>query len=151
VKIANTSFVATAVFGIATVAVSSANISLTQTQWGQAIIEFTGALTANINVVFPNTGKWIVSNRTSGAFAITCKTVAGSGLAVTQGKNTIVWGDGTNIVLAHNDYTNAALLGSPTAPTPAPGDSSTLVATTAFVQTALGANLATVSVAGGSN
>src|SRR5882724_24320 len=52
-KIANTTFVNNALFGIAVVNVAgNANIVLTQAQWGEGIIIFTGALTGSINVTF---------------------------------------------------------------------------------------------------
>ncbi|ATI15742.1 tail protein [Bordetella phage vB_BbrM_PHB04] len=111
------------------------NVTLSAVEAGAGILVFTGALTGNISVIVPAVAKsWIVSNRTSGAFSLTVKTAAGTGIAVAQGRNVELWCDATNVLQSTNDYTNAALLGTPTAPTPTAGDSSQQVANTEFVQ-----------------
>lgn len=137
-SIATTAFVQAAQGGVASVNVAgNSNVTLTAAQWGLGIIVLTGALTGNINVIFPTrTGgdQWLVINNTTGAFVPTCKTAAGTGVVVTQGFGRSVYCDGANIKFAHTDYKDVALTGTPTAPTPAVGDSSTQVATTAFVQ-----------------
>lgn len=84
--------------GAASVAMSNANVTLTSLQAGHPLILITGALTANINLVFPTYVKsWIVLNNASGAFSVTCKTSAGTGLAVATGGMAQIVGDGTNI------------------------------------------------------
>jgi microcystin-dependent protein len=133
-KISTTAFVQAAISGIANVNVAGgAGVVLTQPQWGVGIVNFTGALTANINVTFPLNGQWIVNNGTTGAFTLTCKTAAGTGVAITQGATNLIYGDATNIALSKTDFNNAALTGNPTAPTQTVGDNSTKIATTAFV------------------
>ena len=136
---ATTAFVHAAIAGLATVNVAgNSNITLTAAQWGVGIIVFSGLLTGNINVIFPaRTDRWIIVNNSTGAFAITCKTPAGTGVIVTQGKAREIMGDATNITFVHTDYESVAMTGAPTAPTPAAGDNSTKIATTAFVNTAV--------------
>lgn len=135
-KIATTAFVQGTVNGITTKNVAGGtNVTLSATEAGAGILVFTGTLTANINVIVPDVSKsWIVSNRTSGAFTLTVKTAAGTGVAVAQGKDREIWCDGTDVRESTSDLTNAALTGVPTAPTASPGTSTTQVATTAFVQ-----------------
>lgn len=66
-----------------------------------AIINLTGALTAGISVIVPaSADKWIVSNNTSGAFALTFKTAAGTGIVVPQGGAMVLYCDGTNVLSA---------------------------------------------------
>ncbi|WP_236209000.1 hypothetical protein [Pseudomonas tohonis] len=78
-----------------------ANVTLTAVEARYPIIALTGALTANINVVVPASSReWIISNNTSGAFTLTVKTAAGTGIAVTQGTATNLFCDGTNVLQA---------------------------------------------------
>lgn len=107
-SISTTAFVQLTVAGrVAVDCAGGANVTLTQAQWGYAIVRLTGLLTANINVIFPTqaTGRnrWLVVNDTTGAFTVTCKTAAGSGVVVTQGKARDLVGDGTNIVQAETE------------------------------------------------
>lgn len=175
--------------------------TLTLVEASKSVIVLTGALAANQQVILPTQlRRWLIVNACTGAFTLTVKTAAGSGVVVPQGGFAApveVYGDGTNIynvvapvnlpidqnpvgltivqrtnvgyVLATyfnqssglenaamsavffetaNDgylrkmspvdfkaqiFANAALTGTPTAPTPPAGDSSTRIATTAFV------------------
>lgn len=117
-KLSNTAFVQTAVNGAVTVSVAgAATTTLTAAQYGVAIIILTGAVTGNKSVVFPAlTGNWQVVNSTTGAFTITLKTAAGSGVSVTQGTSTNIYGDGSNIGLQQTDFISPVLTGSPSAP-----------------------------------
>lgn len=77
----------------------SANVTLTSTEAGFDIQEYTGALTASIEVIVPTAvSRWWVYNNTTGAFTLTVQTAAGTGIAVTQGTRTILHCDGTNVV-----------------------------------------------------
>ncbi|MEQ6289626.1 hypothetical protein ACFPAG_03255 [Vogesella sp. GCM10023246] len=136
--------------GKATVNVAGgAAVTLTAAQYNLPILILTGALTANINLVFPAiSGAWIVRNQTTGAFTITCKTQAGTGVVVSQGFSNALFGDGTNIYAEQSDWLNIALTGTPTAPTAAAGTNTTQLATMAAVQQAVNGKL-TKSVAGG--
>ena len=100
--LATTAFVNGLVEGMSTVSCSgSANVTLSQAQYGVSIITLTGVLTGNINLIFPTqTGKWLVVNNTTGAFTVTAKTAGGSGYIVRQGFGYNLYGDGTNILPA---------------------------------------------------
>lgn len=88
--------------GRATVNVAGgAGVTLTLAQHTLPILILTGALTANINVIFPASGGiWIVRNQTTGAFTVTCKTAAGAGVLVRQGLTQTIWSDGVNVLEA---------------------------------------------------
>lgn len=80
------------------------DVTLTSAEALNTIMQFTGALTANINVIVPTTiRQWTIFNNTSGAFTLTVKTSTGTGIAVTQGKRAILYCDGTNVVRATAD------------------------------------------------
>lgn len=135
--------------GRATVNVAGgASVVLTAAQYTMPILILTGALTANINVIFPTTGAWIVRNATTGAFSVTCKTAAGTGVVVSQGFSNAVWADGTSIFAEQSDWANINLTGVSTAPTAAPGTNTGQIATMAAVQQAINGRLVK-SVAGG--
>ncbi|MCG9124290.1 phage tail protein [Laribacter hongkongensis] len=101
-QIANMQAVQQAVNGKLTKSVAGgANVALTATEAGYAMLELTGALTANIAVIVPTAScQWIVKNATSGAYTMTVKTAAGTGVVVTQGLAEAVWCDGTNVLEA---------------------------------------------------
>jgi hypothetical protein len=148
-SIATTAFVQGTLRGVLSKSVAGGvNVTLTAVEAGNGILIFTGTLTANIAVIVPsNGGRWQVVNSTSGAFSLTVKTAAGSGVTVAQGKSRILYCDATNVNYGDTDWTDLALTGNPTAPTAAVGDSDTSIATTAFVQAAI-SGLITVNVAG---
>lgn len=84
--------------GITTVAMSNANVTLTALQAARQIVIITGTLTASINLIFPTYQRqWLVINRATGAFSVTCKTSAGSGVSIATGTSQSIYGDGTNI------------------------------------------------------
>lgn len=65
-----------------------------------AIIKFTGALTGNIQVIFPNiTRRWHLINATTGAHTLTAIGTSGTGVVVTQGTEDDYRWDGTNFVV----------------------------------------------------
>lgn len=96
---ANTDFVQTRWGGLANITLGAANHTLIQSEWGVGILVFTGTLTSNVAVIFPNrTGAWLVYNKTIGSFTLTCKTAAGVGVVVNQSTpNAGVWCDGTDV------------------------------------------------------
>jgi hypothetical protein len=134
-KIATTAFVQNAANGRLSLSVAgSSNVTLTAAQAGYAILTLTGALTANISILVPTSaGQWVVENSTTGAYTLTVKTAAGTGIAVTQGQNAELFCDGTNVQASTTDYPSIALTGVPTAPTAAVSTNTTQIATTAFV------------------
>lgn len=76
----------------------SADVTLTSTEAAYTIIDFTGILTGNINVIFPNTvNRWFLFNNTTGAYTLTVKTAAGTGVTITQATRDIITCDGTNL------------------------------------------------------
>ena len=76
-----------------------ANVTLTDVEAQQAVHEYTGTLTANIDVVIPSESKiYFAFNNTSGAFTLTVTTTGGSGTAITQGDKVILVCDGTDTV-----------------------------------------------------
>jgi hypothetical protein len=79
-------------------------LALTVTQAARKVITLSGTLTSNLAVVFPNwvapAGRWLLINNTTGAFTVTARTAAGTGVNVPQGgpSNPLeVYGDGTNL------------------------------------------------------
>jgi hypothetical protein len=83
--------------GTATVPLTNVNVTLTGSQAAYPVITFTGTLTGNVNVIFPNDVKsYRILNNTTGAFTVTCKTAAGTGVVVAAGSSDIFC-DGTNI------------------------------------------------------
>lgn len=111
--------------GIAAITMTSANVTLTPAQYGKPFVVLSGVLTANLNLIFPNlAGEWTVVNNCTGAFTVTAKTAAGTGVPVPSGgKTRIVWGDNANIYSALNAGDTAAQF-----------DNSTSFATTAFLK-----------------
>ena len=92
-----------AVAGYTVVSVSGTPITLTTNdgtsdQSRSASLDFSGTLTANVTITIPSVSKtYFVRENTSGSFAVTLKTVGGSGYTLTQSKNTFVACDGTGI------------------------------------------------------
>jgi len=102
----NTAFVTTT-----TVALTSANVTLTAAQALCGRLLFTGALTANVTVSLPvaSIGSYVLDNQTSGAFSVTVASVgAGANVTAPQGAREVVWHDGAN-VRRSDDYRDAAL------------------------------------------
>src|SRR5579863_2948931 len=135
------------------VALSSTNVTLTALQSALPFIEFIGALTGNINVTFPtNSGQqWVVANGCTGAFTVTCKTAAGTGVVVPAtgtAAPTSIYCDAINIqntgvsTAGLAPINSPALTGTPTAPTASASSNTTQIATTAQVQAAITAALA---------
>jgi hypothetical protein len=153
-QLATTAFVTQATANASGISTTGGSTTLTATQYGVPVLLVTGTLTSNATLVVPNNGVWTVSNRTSGAFSLTVKTSAGTGVAVDQGTTAILFADGTNVVFSQTDYNAISLLGVSTAPTASPGTNTTQIATTAFVTAAITAAAyvlptATASVLGG--
>ena len=75
-------------------------VTLTNAQAAKRALTLTGALTSALTIVVPTWLKpWTITNNTTGAFAVTVKTAAGTGILIPQnGSPTRVTGDGANIV-----------------------------------------------------
>ncbi|MDD3443206.1 MAG: hypothetical protein PHW89_08080 [Sulfurimonas denitrificans] len=101
-----------------------------------------GSWLSGHNIIVDNTERSFLVDNSAGTYTATVKTSAGTGIAVLAGAKVWLLCDGTNVInsglapLASPTFT-----GTPTAPTPTAGDNTTKVATTAFVNTALGSAL----------
>ena len=121
-KLATTAFSTTLARGIQVISLAGANVSLTAQQAGYSILVFEGTLTANVAVIFPAAGRWLVVNETTGNFTVTVKLATGAGVVIGQAKSRAVWSDGFNFFPEETEAT-----------TPAAGDVSTAPVTTAFL------------------
>jgi hypothetical protein len=79
----------------------SSNVTLSTSEAANKLIQFTGALTGNISVTFPNvTGVWYIYNNTSGSFSVTFKAGTGAGnspvIAQSQRDILVCYGDSSN-------------------------------------------------------
>jgi len=87
--------------GSQAISITTADVTLTQLQSAYPVLIVSGAITAARNLIFPAVvGEWIVQNNTTGAFNLTAKTASGTGVTLTQGQSTYIYGDGTNIYFA---------------------------------------------------
>lgn len=78
-----------------------ANVTLSAAESRNTVIMLTGVLTANINVIVPAAGRpWVIANNTTGAFTVTVKTAAGTGVLVPQATAAQLYCDGTNVAQA---------------------------------------------------
>lgn len=96
---------ATFAFDYTSIAVAgTGNYTLTGSELNRIAYNFTGVLTGNRVIIVPATvQQYWVSNATSGAYTLTVKTSAGTGVAVTAGARAILYSDGTNVVDASTD------------------------------------------------
>lgn len=104
-----------------------ANINLTVAQCNTHALYLYGALTANIQVIFPVATTavriWQVMNVTSGAFTVTLVGTSGGNVALRQGGRQEVWTDGAGIYYANTDSAQ-----------PGAADSSSMIPTTAWTR-----------------
>lgn len=141
-----TQLIETAVAGTAAVTHdNTANYSLT-TASGSAdesramALNVTGTLTAARNVVCPTKSKlYVIKNGTTGGYAITLKTTAGTGISVPSGKYMLLYCDGTNVVDALNHISTITLA----TPLAATSGGTGLSALGANIATALGIDVGT--------
>jgi len=85
---------------LALTGLTNANVTLTNAQAVNNRISLSGTLTGNIQIIVPNwTKDWTFLNSTTGAFSVTVKTAAGSGISLLGGGvPTILTCDGTNVI-----------------------------------------------------
>ena len=75
--------------------------TLSGTNLNRIAYQFSGVLTANMEIVVPNTiQQYWVRNNTTGSYTLTVKTAAGTGVSVVQNGAAIMYCDGTNVVEA---------------------------------------------------
>ena len=171
----NMALVDQAVAGAVTITMSNANRTLTQTngtsdEARNMILEVVGTNSGVYQIIVPygtggaGTGSkmYLVSNNTTGGYAITIGYASGSTVSIPNGYIATVFGDGTNFFSANTTSAGAfnvngtltasgvadvgnlsvsgttTLTGTATAPTVTSTDSSTNIATTAFVKSVTG-------------
>jgi hypothetical protein len=108
-----------AIAGRASISLSDADKTLTAANGAvdesrQMFLNFTGALTADRDIIVPPTSKiYFVRNSTSGGFALTVKTALGTGIAVPSGTAMGLMCDGTNVLeLVSNLVSNTSINGN---------------------------------------
>lgn len=93
-----------AITGVLSVAEGDTTLTLSTVNGGSdqarnAVINLTGAMTANRNVVVQTANKlYLVKNSTTGGFSVVVKTAAGSGVTIPPSSSQWVYSDGTNVV-----------------------------------------------------
>jgi hypothetical protein len=78
--------------------VTLTNSNATADESRQSVLEFTGTLTGNINVLLPTTeSRYVVFNNTAGSYSLTVATTGntGTGTAVVQGSHALMYSNGT--------------------------------------------------------
>jgi len=78
--------------------VTLSNSNATADESRQSVLEFTGTLTGNINVLLPTVeSKYIVYNNTAGSYTVTVATTGntGTGTAVVQSSHALMYSNGT--------------------------------------------------------
>lgn len=112
-----TALVDTSVAGTATITMAAADYTLSTANGASdearaAILNVTGTPGAARNIIVPAVSKiYVVYNNTTGGFAQTVKTSAGTGISVPNGATAYLRCDGTNVVAAVN-YLGSLTLGS---------------------------------------
>lgn len=89
------------------VSLSSTNVTLSQSDANNLYFNLTGALLADVEVIFPAIGGiFVINNQTTGAHTVTILTSAAesTGVEVAQGETVIVYLDGTNAYPASNVF-----------------------------------------------
>lgn len=104
----NFSILTDALGTLTSVSVTTTNVTLTATQAQRFGIAVSGTLTGNRNLLLPQNcvGMWVVSNTTSGAFALSvyndngAGSPAGTGITPPTGYTYVIFSDGTNVSYA---------------------------------------------------
>jgi len=89
-------YAAKSVAGSSNVTLSNSNATADESR--QSVLEFTGTLTGNINVLLPTVeSKYIVYNNTAGSYTVTVATTGntGTGTAVVQSSHALMYSNGT--------------------------------------------------------
>lgn len=83
---------------------SNADYTLISSEYESPLITInTTNIASPLNMIFPTTsgGFWVVTNNSG--FAITCKTAAGTGIAIASNRRAIITGGGVNITRVTQD------------------------------------------------
>ncbi|MBU6232303.1 hypothetical protein KGP36_06750 [Patescibacteria group bacterium] len=79
------SWVPLAFNGVTTVSITTADVTLTPAQYENPVIQLTGTLTGNHNLILPDlTQKWTIINGTTGNYAVTIMAAGGLGMRLNQ-------------------------------------------------------------------
>lgn len=107
-----------AICGVGTVSMSDADTTITISNGSSStarkvVLTLTGTLTDARNLIVPSINKqYIIYNNTTGGYAVTVKTSAGTGISVPNGQKRMVYGDSTNINEALNSVGNLSINGT---------------------------------------
>jgi len=114
-------------FSALTKAVTGGAVTLTATESSSRFITLTGVLASNLTLNFPaELGWWQIINNTTGAFTVTVKPTAGTGILIRQGSSDCVVSNGATMRYMANDGITMPF-----------GDATKAFATTEFIQAAL--------------
>lgn len=92
-------YVEDAIAGRSAITVNTSDVTLSAAQARSAILECTGTLTGNRNLIVPNASKkWTIRNGTSGSYTLGIKTASGSAVEIPQGGWVTAWCDGNDVV-----------------------------------------------------
>lgn len=86
------------------IVLTNSNVTLTTANYASdqarsLCLSLTGVLVANVSLIVPNLSHfYLVENNCTGAFSVTVKTAAGTGVVATQGKLTPVYSNATNVL-----------------------------------------------------
>lgn len=84
------------------IATTGGNTTLTESQEVVGMIDVSGTLVSNAVILFSGRGGfWIVQNRTTGSYTVTCKVSGQTGVTIDQGGAALIWCDGTDIELGN--------------------------------------------------
>lgn len=87
-----------AIAGMTTISTTGGDTTLTNDQARPAILEITGGISSNVNIVVPSrTKQWTVFNRTAGAFPVRIKTAAGVGYVIPKDLPCTLFCDGDDV------------------------------------------------------
>lgn len=107
-------------FAFASVTLTNSNVTLTPAQYNKEVIILSGAMTTNLNLIFPAiSNRWTVVNKCTGAYNVTCKTASGSGVAIYSGNaggSQDIYCDRANILYFMGNQSLPMLVGNATTP-----------------------------------
>jgi microcystin-dependent protein len=87
-----------AISGMTTVSTTGGDTTLTDDQARPALIEITGGISSNVNVIVPaRTKQWTIVNRTAGNFPVRIKTASGTGYALPKDLPCVLFCDGDDV------------------------------------------------------
>jgi hypothetical protein len=105
-----TELVDASIAGTASITMLDANYTLstadgTADEARKMFVVATGALTAARNIICPTASKlYFVANTTTGGFAVTFKTSAGTGISIPNGEAMVLYCNGTNVINAITNF-----------------------------------------------